>query len=155
MLIEFIYPVQDLVHTDSSITAMEQTLTEFHATKQSILDLEVQRGSKGPIGHFKIPKLKLMMSFIQQTKVNDPLIPYTANVLEHLLIMHCKTMFQHTSHNTHTYVDQVIKILNCEKTTSAKQHFSCPKFWQVTQAIQLLHSNPVCKRLIFGTKKVW
>ena len=45
-------------------------------------------------------------------------------------------------------------VVACD-VSSAKQHFSCPKFWQVTQAIQLLHSNPVCKRLIFGTKKVW
>lgn len=63
-LIEFIYHVQDPVHTDSSIAAMEQALTEFHATKKSILDLGARRGRKGPIGHFKIPKLELMMSFV-------------------------------------------------------------------------------------------
>jgi len=111
-LIEFIYRAQDPVHTDSSITAMEQALAEFHARKQSILNLRVQRGGKGPIGHFKIPKLELMMSFTQQTKVNGPLIQYTADVPERLLITHCKTTFQHTSRNTRTYVDQVVEILN-------------------------------------------
>ncbi|KIM53498.1 hypothetical protein SCLCIDRAFT_31844 [Scleroderma citrinum Foug A] len=40
-LIEFIYHAQDPVHTDSSIATMEQVLTEFHAMKQSILDLGV------------------------------------------------------------------------------------------------------------------
>ena len=115
-LIEFIYRAQDPVHTDSSITAMEQALAEFHARKQSILDLRVQRGGKGPIGHFKIPKLELMMSFAQQTKANGPLIQYTADVPERLLITHCKTMFQHTSRNTRTYVDQVVEILNREET---------------------------------------
>ena len=62
-LIEFIYRVQDPVHTDSSITAMEQALAKFHTTKQSVLDLGARRGGKGAIDHFKIPKLELMMSF--------------------------------------------------------------------------------------------
>lgn len=115
-LIEFIYRAQDPVHTDSSITAMEQALAEFHAMKQSILDLGARRGRKGPIGHFKIPKLELMMSFARQTKANGPLIQYTADVPERLLITHCKTMFQRTSRNTRTYVDQVIEILNREET---------------------------------------
>ncbi|KIM53499.1 hypothetical protein SCLCIDRAFT_31845 [Scleroderma citrinum Foug A] len=56
------------------------------------------------------------MSFAQQTKANGPLIQYTAYVLERLLITHCKTMFQHTSRNTRTYVDQVVEILNREET---------------------------------------
>ena len=30
--------------------------------------------------------------------------------------MHCKTTFQRTSRNTHTYTDQVVEILNCEET---------------------------------------
>ena len=52
-------------------------------------------------------------------------------------------------------LDQAFARMLVSCSSSAKQHFSCPKFWQVTWAIQLLHSNPVCKRLIFGTKKVW
>ena len=39
-LVEFIYRVQDPVHTNSSIAAMQQALADFHSTKQSILDLQ-------------------------------------------------------------------------------------------------------------------
>ena len=115
VIVEFIYRVQDPIHTNSSINAMEQALADFHARKQVIINLKAWKGKKGVIKHFNIPKLKLMNSFGQQTRANGPLIQYTADVLEHLLIMHCKTTFQHTSHNSRTFVDQVMEILNCKE----------------------------------------
>ncbi|KAL4073509.1 hypothetical protein J3A83DRAFT_4357538 [Scleroderma citrinum] len=42
----------DPIHTDSLIAAMQQALMDFHSTKQSILDLQAQRGSSGAINHF-------------------------------------------------------------------------------------------------------
>ncbi|KAL4081111.1 hypothetical protein J3A83DRAFT_4355961 [Scleroderma citrinum] len=105
-LVEFIYCAQDPIHTYSSIAVMQQALMDFHSTKQSILNLWAQKGSSGAINHFWIPKLELMMSFWQQIKANGILMQYSTEVPEHLLIMHCKTTFQQTSCNTHTYADQ-------------------------------------------------
>ena len=115
-LVEFIYCAQDPVHTNSSIAAMQQALTDFHSTKQSILDLRARKGSSSVINHFRIPKLELMLSFWQQIKANGTLMQYSAEVPEHLLITHCKTTFQRTSCNTRTYTDQVVEILNREET---------------------------------------
>ena len=114
-LVEFIYCAQDPVHTDSSIAAMEQALTEFHARKHSIITLGGRKGTNGTINHFNIPKLELMMSFGRQTKANGALIQFTADTTERLLITHCKTPFQRTSHQAHMYVDQVVEILNHEE----------------------------------------
>ena len=94
VIVEFIYRAQDPVHTNSSINAMEQALADFHARKQVIIDLKAQKGEKVVINHFNIPKLELMNSFGWKTRANGSLIQYTADVLEHLLIMHCKTTFQ-------------------------------------------------------------
>lgn len=115
-LVEFIYRAQDPVHTDSSIAAMQQALMDFHSAKQSILDLRARKGSSGPINHFRIPKLELMLSFGRQIKANGTLMQYSAEVPERLLITHCKTTFQRTSRNTRTYTDQVVEILNREET---------------------------------------
>ena len=109
-MVEFIYHAQNPVQTDSSIALMEKALSDFHKKKQSIVTLG------GRQNHFKIPKLELMQSFARQTKANDALIQYTADVTERLLITHCKTTFQHTSRQTSTYVDQVVDILNREET---------------------------------------
>lgn len=115
-MVEFIYHTQDPVYTDLSIAVMERALADFHSRKQCILDLGAQRGMKGMIDHFNIPKLELMSSFAHQTKVNGALIQYTADVSECLLITHCKSTFQCTSRSSRTYTGQVIDILNREET---------------------------------------
>ena len=115
-IVEFIYRAQDPVHTDSSIAAMDQALAEFHTWKHSIIALGARKGASGTINHFNIPKLELMMSFARQTKANGILIQFTADTTERLLIMHCKTPFQRTSRQAHTYVNQVAEILNREET---------------------------------------
>jgi len=113
-LVEFIYHAP--VHTDSLIAAMEQALVEFHARKHSIITLGGRKGANGTINHFNIPKLELMKSFRRQTRANGMLIQFTADTTECLLIIHCKMPFQHTSHQAHTFVDQVVAILNHKET---------------------------------------
>ncbi|KIJ06479.1 hypothetical protein PAXINDRAFT_20331 [Paxillus involutus ATCC 200175] len=115
-IVDFIYQAQNPVHTDSSVTSMSAALSEFHATKHAILDAEARRGSKGALDNFKIPKLELMQSFARQTKATGTLIQYTADVSERLLITHCKTTFQRTSHQARDFVDQAVEILNREET---------------------------------------
>lgn len=115
VLVEFIYHAQDPVHTNFSINAMEEVLVDFHVRKQVIINLKAWRDKKVVINHFNIPKLVLMNSFGWQTRANGSLIQYTADVSECLLIMHCNTTFQCTSHNSHIFINQVMEILNCEQ----------------------------------------
>ena len=114
-MVEFIYQAQNLVHTDLSVASMTQSLHDFHAGKHAILELEARMSKSGPMDHFNMPKLELMQSFAHQTKVNGTLIQFTADVTERLLITHCKNMFQCTSRNHLTFVDQAVKILNQEE----------------------------------------
>lgn len=89
-ILEFIYWAQDTVYTDSTLTDMEWTLGNFHLKKQCVIDLEAWKGMKGPSKHFNI-----LSSFVSQTRANGALIQYTADMLEYLLITHCKTTFQY------------------------------------------------------------
>ena len=114
-MVEFIYQAQNPIHTDSSVASMTQSLHDFHAGKSAILDLEARTSKSGSMDHFNIPKLELMQSFACQTKANGPLIQFTADVTERLLITHCKNVFQHTSRHHLTFVDQAVEILNREK----------------------------------------
>ncbi|KAF8432113.1 hypothetical protein L210DRAFT_3614365 [Boletus edulis BED1] len=114
-MVEFIYQVQDPVHTDSSIASMIQALRNFHAGKHVILELEARKAKSGPMTHFNIPKLELMQSFPRQTKANSVLIQFTADVMERLLIIHCKTVFPCTSRRSN-FMEQTVDILNWEET---------------------------------------
>ena len=114
-MVEFIYQAQNLVHTDLSVASMTQSLRDFHAGKQAILELKARTSKSGPMDHFNIPKLEFMQSFARQTKANSTLIQFTADVTERLLITHCKNVFQRTSRNHLTFVDQAVKILNQEE----------------------------------------
>ena len=105
----------NLHNTDLSVASMTQSLCNFHAGKHAILVLKAHTSKSGPMDHFNIPKLELMQSFACQTKANSTLIQFTADVTECLLITHCKNVFQHTSRNHLTFVDQVVEILNREE----------------------------------------
>ena len=73
---------------------MLAALQEFHAMKQVILNAEAHQDTTGVKSNFKIPKLELMQSFAQNITANSGLHQYSTNVLEHLLITHCKEPFQ-------------------------------------------------------------
>ena len=110
-LIDFIYTVQDPIHTSSSILRMVAALEEFHNEKQAILDAEAWRGKSGPIMYFNIPKLELLQSFAQAIKNNGNLIQFTEDVIERLLITVCKQTFQRTSHQK-DFIEQCTRILD-------------------------------------------
>ncbi|KAI6106049.1 hypothetical protein EDD16DRAFT_1746620 [Pisolithus croceorrhizus] len=114
-LIEFIYKAQNPVHTDASIASMVDALAEFHLNRQSIINAGARRGTSGVKTDFNIPKLEVMQSFARNIKDNGTLMQYTADVTEHLLITHCKHLFERTSWQANTFVDQIITLLNHEE----------------------------------------
>jgi hypothetical protein len=115
-LVEFIYKAQSPVHTDASITSMVEALSEFHETRQAIIDAEARRGISGVKTDFNIPKLEVMQSFARNIKDNGTLMQYTADVTERLLITHCKLPFERTSRQASTFMDQIVALLNREES---------------------------------------
>jgi len=115
-LVDFIYKAQAPTFTDSSIDSMVASLDEFHAYKHFILEAEARTGASGPIGHFQIPKLELFNSFARSIRKSGAPIQHSADVTERLLITHCKTPFERTSHQRGTFTLQVVNIINREDT---------------------------------------
>jgi hypothetical protein len=115
-LVEFIYKAQSPVHTDTSITSMVEALSEFHETRQAIIDAEARRGISRVKTDFNIPKLEVMQSFARNIKDNGTLMQYTADVTERLLITHCKLPFERTSRQASTFMDQIVALLNWEES---------------------------------------
>jgi hypothetical protein len=115
-LIDFIYQAQSPTFTASSITAMIASLQEFHRFKDSILRAEARRGSSGPIAHFEIPKLELLTSFARAILNLGALIQFTSDVSERMLITHCKTPFDRTSHQRASFTSQIVRLLDREDT---------------------------------------
>ncbi|KAG2118336.1 hypothetical protein BD769DRAFT_1362378 [Suillus cothurnatus] len=116
VLIDFIYQAQSPTFTPTSIAAMDASLQEFHRFKGSITLAEACRGASGPIDHFQIPKLKLLTSFSRAIPNLSAIIQYTADVSKHMLITHCKTPFERTSHQRTTFTQQIIHLLDQEDT---------------------------------------
>ncbi|KAG1802059.1 uncharacterized protein HD556DRAFT_1493884 [Suillus plorans] len=111
-LIDFIYKAQAPTFTDSSINSMSDSLREFHTYKHFILEAQARTGTSGPIAHFRIPKLELFNSFARSIRKSGAIIQYSADVSERLLITHCKTPFQRTSHQRATFTQQVVNIIH-------------------------------------------
>ncbi|KAI6161292.1 hypothetical protein EDD17DRAFT_1481870 [Pisolithus thermaeus] len=114
-LVEFIYKAQNPVHTDASIASMVDALAEFHLNRQSIIDAGAWCGTSGVKMDFNIPKLEVMQSFAWNIKDNGTLMQYTTDVTECLLITHCKHLFERTSQQVNTFVDQIVTLLNHEE----------------------------------------
>lgn len=114
-LIDFIYKSQAPTFTSSSLDSMVSSLNEFHAYKHFILEAEARTGTSGPISHFQIPKLESFNSFARSIRQSGAIIQFSADVSERLLITHCKTPFQRTSHQRGTFTQQIVNIINHEK----------------------------------------
>ena len=114
-IIEFIYRAQSPIHTDATISSMVDALSEFHGTKQAIIQAEARRGTTGVKKDFNIPKLELFQSFARNIRDNGTLMQYTADVTERLHITHCKIPFEQTNRNLNTFIDQIVGLLNREE----------------------------------------
>ncbi|KAI6155646.1 hypothetical protein BKA82DRAFT_17490 [Pisolithus tinctorius] len=109
-LMDFFYLAQRHVHTESSIRDMEASLAEFHSTKNGILDTGAHAGKED----FNIPKLELMLSFMDAIRRNGRLIQYSADVSECLLITHCKMPFTRTNRQS-DFTEQIVHLLDHEE----------------------------------------
>ncbi|KAI9574277.1 hypothetical protein HD554DRAFT_1983514, partial [Boletus coccyginus] len=113
-LINFIYQAQHPVYTESSIQSMESSLAEFHVTKDAIIATGAHQGKKMVKEDFNIPKLELLLGFVNTVRNSSGLLQYTADVSEHFLITHCKTPFICTSQQR-DFAQQIIQLLDHEE----------------------------------------
>jgi hypothetical protein len=89
-LMDFFYLAQNLVHSPQSLQLMVQVLSEFHLFKDAIVKAKARKGKKSTKEDFFIPKLKLLQSFNGMIKNLGTLMQFSADVMEWLLITHCK-----------------------------------------------------------------
>ena len=61
---------------------MKVSLTKFHATKDTIITAGAHWGKKTVKGDFNIPKLELLLGFVNAIKNSGGLSQYTTDVIE-------------------------------------------------------------------------
>ncbi|KAG2045898.1 hypothetical protein BDR06DRAFT_985719 [Suillus hirtellus] len=96
-------PLRFIFHLPDSLKSMVQSLADFHSFKDAIIDSEARRGKNGAKEDFFIHKLELLQGFCGM---------FLADVMEHLLITHCKDLFSWTSRQSKDFALQCVWILN-------------------------------------------
>ncbi|KAH9034171.1 hypothetical protein EDB84DRAFT_1669337 [Lactarius hengduanensis] len=109
-LVDFIYQVQSPLLTESAISKFVDVLQKFHNEREAIITAGARMGSKGPIGHFNIPKLEILHHFACSTKMMGVPIQWTADVTERLHITEVKHPFRATNHRN--FEEQCTRILD-------------------------------------------
>ncbi|KAG1818770.1 hypothetical protein EV424DRAFT_1347576 [Suillus variegatus] len=115
-LMEFFYLTQNLVHSPQSLQSMVQVLSDFHSFKDAIVQAEARKGKKGIKEDFFIPKLKLLQSFNGTIKKLGTLMQFSADVMEQLLITHCKDLFPWTSRQIKDFTEQCMRSLDRQES---------------------------------------
>ena len=111
-LIDFIYQVQLPFLSESAISSLVDSLQEFHEEKMAVTEAGACEGSKGPISHFNIPKLKIWHHFAQSTRMMGASIQWTANITERLHTT-MKNAFHAMNHRD--FVEQCMRILDWQE----------------------------------------
>ncbi|KAG2346736.1 hypothetical protein BDR05DRAFT_997143 [Suillus weaverae] len=115
-LIDFIYLVQNPVHSPQTLHSMVQALSDFHSFKDAIIQAGARKGKKGIKEDFSIPKLELLQSFDGMIKKLGTLMQFSADMTERLLITHCKDLFPRTSRQIKDFMEQCVRILNRQES---------------------------------------
>ncbi|KAG2047378.1 hypothetical protein BDR06DRAFT_1031315 [Suillus hirtellus] len=112
----FFYLAQNPVHSPESLQLMVQALLYFHACKDAIIQAKARKGKKGVKEDFFIPKLKLLQSFNGTIQKLGTLMQFSIDVMEWLLITHCKDLFPQTSQQIKDFTEQCVWILNRQES---------------------------------------
>jgi hypothetical protein len=92
-LVEFIFQAQSLLVYDKHLLALREALREFHTLKDSIVLAGGRMGKRGPIPHFRIPKLEAMSSVIRNITRMGASYQWTSDITECCHITHVKTPY--------------------------------------------------------------
>jgi hypothetical protein len=97
-MIDFIFQAQNLSHCNETLHALSEALREFHHYRQAIISAGGRRGKKGPIPHFRIPKLEAMQHVVRSIRAMGSAYQWTSDVTERCHITHAKTPYRHSNH---------------------------------------------------------
>jgi hypothetical protein len=124
-LMDFRYLAQSPVLDDKACGQITNALTLFHQNKQAIMDAGARRGKNGPILHWEIPKLELLLSVVPNIKSNGIASQWSADFTEHAHIPLVKEP-AHAGNNQHyesqicRFLDRLEKIRNFDLATAIR-----------------------------------
>lgn len=125
-LIDFRYLGQATVISEGICEEIEGALALFHKHKQSILDAQARRGKKGPINHWRIPKLEFLQSVASNIRYSGAACQWSADTTEHAHIEVVKDPVDSGNNQAHEsqicrFLDRLDKIRNFELATSIRK----------------------------------
>jgi hypothetical protein len=107
------YLAQSHTLTDNDLMQLTASLQQFHAYKQTILDLRLRVGAKKkPINHFYVPKLELLHSIVPSIVWSGATIQWSADPTERAHITSIKNPAENT--NNGQYGPQICRYLDRE-----------------------------------------
>jgi hypothetical protein len=139
-LMDFASLTQNPVHSSQTLQAMMQALSDFHYFKNAIVTTTARKGKKGVKEDFFIPKLEIMQSFKGTIKRLGMLIQFSADTMEHLLIMHCKDLFLWMAQQSKGFMEQCIHILNCQESMEIFDLYMLLTSWG-TPLVNTIHAK--------------
>jgi hypothetical protein len=124
-LMDFRYLAQSPLLDDNICDRISNALTLFHQNKQAIMDAGARRGKNGPILHWEIPKLELLLSVVPNIKSNGVASQWSADFTEHAHIPLVKDPARAGSHQLYEsqicrYLDRLEKIRNFDLATAIR-----------------------------------
>jgi hypothetical protein len=109
-LMDFRYLAQSPLLDDRACERISNALTLFHQNKQAIMEAGARRGKNGPILHWEIPKLELLLSVVPNIKSNGVASQWSADFTERAHI----PLVKDPAHagNNHKYESQICRHLD-------------------------------------------
>ena len=104
-LLDFWYLSQMPRFDDNSLNKVEAALRVFHNNKLAIISAGSRQGSKGPLEHWEIPKLKLLQNVVPSIRASRAIMQWTADVMEHAHVTEIKQPAR--SGNNQDYYSQI------------------------------------------------
>jgi hypothetical protein len=146
-LIEFVFQAQSLLLYDEHLHALNEALREFHTFKNAIINAGGRLGKKGPIPHFKIPKLEGLWRVAGNARVMGAPYQWTSDITERCHITHVKTPYRRSNrHNFHEqcvrYMDRIEKMHLFGLYTSLKSNGACLLNEMVDEASNVANHYP-------------
>jgi hypothetical protein len=81
---ECIYLAQLPIQSGRSLQAYETAYKEFMANREAWIENETQRGKRGVISHFDIPKMHVIRHFVEHVRRKGSVDNFTTETMEHL-----------------------------------------------------------------------
>ncbi|KIK14334.1 hypothetical protein PISMIDRAFT_117262, partial [Pisolithus microcarpus 441] len=113
-LLDFIYYAQLQQHTDTTLTAMEESLKTFHSHKDVLVELQVRED-------FNVPKIHSLKHYVSSIRALGSADGYNTEYPERLHIDYAKDGYR--ASNKRDYVEQMALWLQCQEAMHYKSAY--------------------------------